>query len=478
MASGAVIEDRLHTLDAVAQRRLLDALLRQSFAAFAEKTFGTLSPGEPFLPNWHVALICDRLERVRRGEIKRLIINLPPRSLKSLLVSVAFPAFILGHDPRARIIAASYGSDLATKFGADTRAVMQSRWYQVLFPHTRLASKQPAVSDLRTTDHGGRLAVSAGGPVTGRGARFILIDDPLKASDAPSDAERDRINAWFDQNIIQRLDNKAVGAIVLVMQRLHEDDLTGHLLDKGGWEHLKLPAIAEDPECFALSDGRCFMRDVGDLLHPAREPKDVLDEIRQSIGAYDFSGQYQQEPAPREGGLVRAEQFPRQPSDTVKFDMRIQSWDTAHKTGEQNDYSVCTTWGRTPDDRYFLLHLSRAKLSFPQLVDRVGALYAEHRPHTIVIEDTPGSAGLIDSLRDGTSLPIQAIRPEADKLTRLNVLTGLIASGRVVLPPDASWIDDFLLEITRFPRAKHDDQVDSFTQGLSHLRNACRHEFW
>jgi hypothetical protein len=284
--------------------RIFRYLLQQEFAAFGEKVFRTLAPSEGFHPNWHIDLICDRLEQVRRGEIRRLIINLPPRGLKSMLVSVAFPAFLMGHDPSSRIIVASYGADLAGKFGADTRTVMQSRWYRDLFPATRLLSVAPAVGDFSTTLQGGRLAVSAGGPITGRGAGLIVIDDPLKASDAASDVERDRINAWFDQNVVQRLDDKKTGAIIVVMQRLHDEDLTGYLLEKGGWEHLRLPAIAEDDESFRLANGNIVGRDVGEALHPAREPLETLMALKHSIGAYDFAGQYQQDPPPREGGLT------------------------------------------------------------------------------------------------------------------------------------------------------------------------------
>ena len=459
-------------------RRAYELLLRQCFEAFADKVFHILSPGEVFKANWHIELICDRLEKVRGGKIRRLIINLPPRGLKSMLVSVAFPAFLLGHDPSTRIIVASYGADLAGKFGADTRTVMQCRWYQDLFPGTRLVGAAPAAGDFSTTRQGCRLAVSAGGPFTGRGAGLIVIDDPLKASDAPSDVERERINSWFDQNVVQRLDDKKTGAIIVVMQRLHDEDLTGYLLEKGGWEHLRLPAIAEDDERFRLANGNIVGRDVGEALHPAREPLETLAALKHSIGAYDFAGQYQQDPAPREGGLVRAEHFPRQSADNVRFDMTVQSWDTAHKTGELNDYSVCTTWGRTSERRYHLLDVFRAKLAFPQLVARVQALHAHHHPHTILVEDCASGSSLIQSLRQGSNLPIKAIKPEGDKVTRLNVLTGIIESGHVILPPEAPWIDDFLLEITRFPRAKHDDQVDSLTQAITWMRSATHHEFW
>jgi len=463
---------------AIAPERQLEALLRLNLLAFADTAFATLTSGGLFLPNWHLDLICDHLERVRRGEIRRLIINMPPRSLKSHLVSVAFPAFLLGHDPRAHIIVASYGADLATKLGADTRALMQSSWYQWLFPDTRLAQKSPSADDFATTARGGRLAVSAGGPITGRGAGTIIIDDPLKATAGQSDVERDHVNDWFDQNVLQRLDDKRTGAIIIVMQRLHDEDLTGYLLEKGGWAHLRLPAIAEMDEQFRLTSGKIVGRKAGAALHPAREPLETLEALKHSIGAYDFAGQYQQDPAPREGGLVRAEYFPRQSPENVGFDMVVQSWDTAHKTGELNDYSVCTTWGRTPERRYHLLDVFRAKLAFPQLIARVQALHDQYHPGTILVEDSASGINLIQSLRQDSNLPIKAIKPIGDKVTRLNLLTGLIESGHVILPPAAPWLDDFLLEITRFPRAKHDDQVDSFTQALAWMRCATKHAFW
>jgi predicted phage terminase large subunit-like protein len=158
--------------------------------------------------------------------------------------------------------------------------------------------------------------------------------------------------------------------------------------------------------------------------------------------------------------------------------MTVQSWDTAHKTGEHNDYSVCTTWGRTPDRHYHLLDVFRAKLAFPQLVARVQVLHDQYRPGTILVEDSASGSSLIQSLRQDKNFPIKAIRPEGDKVTRLNLLTGVIESGHVILPPEAPWIEDFLLEITRFPRAKHDDQVDSLTQALAWMRVATQHAFW
>jgi predicted phage terminase large subunit-like protein len=179
-----------------------------------------------------------------------------------------------------------------------------------------------------------------------------------------------------------------------------------------------------------------------------------------------------------QGGHVRADWFPRQSSEGVRFDMLVQSWDTAHKTGEHNDWSVCTTWGRTTDDRYFLLDVHRAKLVFPDLVAQCRALFEHHRPDVVLVEDGANGTSLIQALRHEGQVPVSAVRPEGDKETRLVLLTGLIESQRVILPVEAPWIDEFLLEITRFPRARHDDQVDSFTQGLTWTWRRTIHAFW
>lgn len=458
--------------------RLFREVQRRDPYIFADKAFATLRPTETFRANWHLRLICDHLEQVRRGEITRLIINTPPRSLKSHLVSVAFPAFVLGHDPSARIIGASYGASLADKFGAYTRSVMQSAWYRQLFPDTRLDPKMTAAGDFATTRRGGRLAVSRDGAFTGFGGDLILIDDPLKASDARSDAERGRVNAWFTQNVIQRLDDKTKGAVVVVMQRLHEDDLTGNLLEKGGWTHLKLAAIAEEDERYSLSTGETIIRRAGEALHPEREPLETLEKLKRDLGPYAFAGQYQQEPAPREGGLVQADWFPRKSADGVAFNLTVQSWDTAIKTGEHNDWSVCTTWGRTADGRYYLLDVHRAKLTFPELIERMRLLYRRDHPDNVLVEDGANGPSLQQALTREGELPIVLVKPKGDKEERLILVTGLIHSGYVVLPKEAPWLDDFLLEITYFPNARHDDQVDSFAQALNWMRQCFQHQFW
>jgi hypothetical protein len=205
--------------------------------------FTTLEPGTEYQHNWHVDHICWQLTRVARGELRRLIINVPPRSMKSITVSVAFTAWVLGLDPTKRIMCVSYAEDFARKLSIDTRTVLDSPWYGRAFPRLELASRRPRNVELVTTERGYRFAAGVGGGVLGRGADLIVIDDPIKAVDALSAAERRRVNEFYDNTLYTRLDDKRHGAIVIIMQRLHEDDLVGHVLEKDDWELVSIPAI-------------------------------------------------------------------------------------------------------------------------------------------------------------------------------------------------------------------------------------------
>ena len=204
----------------------------RTFARSSSAVFMSSIQKPQYLPNWHIEKIAEELEKCRRGETKRLIINVPPRSLKSHCVSVAFVAWLLGHNAAEQIIATSYGQDLADKHALDCRTIMMSLWYRRAFA-TRLNSTRPAVNDFKTTKNGFRLSVSIGGAAIGRGAQFIIIDDPLKPDEALSETQRKAVNDWFDHTLITRLNNKQSGCIIIIMQRLHEDDLVGHLLDRG-----------------------------------------------------------------------------------------------------------------------------------------------------------------------------------------------------------------------------------------------------
>src|SRR5947209_14898337 len=253
-----------------------ETLLRQDLGTFAARCFQDLNPQTELAMNWHLEVIAAKLTAVREGKIRRLIINLPPRHLKSLMASIAFPAWCLGHDSSAQILSVSYAQDLADKLARDCRSIMTSPWYRRIFP-TRLAPHRQAVQEFITTRQGYRLATSTGDVLTGRGADIILIDDPLKPDEALSDAQRQACNQWFVHTLYSRLNDKRHGAIVIIMQRLHEDDIIRHPLAQDPWDILSFPAIAEADEVHRVETiwgPRCFRRRQGEPLHPEREPLD------------------------------------------------------------------------------------------------------------------------------------------------------------------------------------------------------------
>jgi predicted phage terminase large subunit-like protein len=453
------------------------ALLRRDLSAFIQRAFYQLNPTATFLPNWHIEVVASALEACRRGEITRLVINQPPRSLKSHCASVAFTAFLLGHDPSAQVIGASYGQDLANKHALDCRTIMASTWYQALFPHTRLSSGRQAIEDFMTTRQGFRLSTSVGGVLTGRGADFIIIDDPLKPDEALSDNQRTAVNDWFDHTLYSRLNDKRRGRIILIMQRLHEDDLVGHVLGVEPWKVIRFPAIAEEDETHVIQTPygtRHFQRRAGEALHPEREPLEVLKHVREAQGEYNFAGQYQQAPAPLGGGMVKAEWFKAYPAADVlaKFEMTFQSWDTANKPTELSDYSVCTTWG-IRENHVYLLHVFRKRLGYPELKRAVREQAAAFRPETILIEDKASGTQLIQELVSEGVHEIKKYEPTMDKIMRMNSVTSTIENGFAHLPDKAAWLNEYLHELTSFPKGKYDDQADSTSQALDWFKQQC-----
>ena len=451
-----------HPMSETLTRAQYEVVLRHDFVTFAVRCFQDLNPQTDLAMNWHLEIIAAKLTAVREGKIRRLIINLPPRHLKSLMASIAFPAWCLGHDPSAQILCVSYAQDLADKLARDCRSIMTSPWYRQIFP-TRLAPHRQAVQEFITTRQGYRLATSTGGVLTGRGADIILIDDPLKPEEALSDAQRKAANEWYDHTLYSRLNDKRHGAIVIIMQRLHEDDLIGHVLAQEGWEVLSFPAIAEADEVHRIETiwgEQCFRRRQGEALHPDREPLETLDRIRRTIGEYNFAGQYQQSPAPLGGGLVKAESFKRygEKDRPERFDRIVQSWDTANKATELSDFSVCTTWGVRGKD-LFLLGLFRRRLEYPALKRAVREQQSLFGANEVLIEDKASGTQLIQELITDGCYGVTPYQPTCDKIMRLNAQTAMIENF-VYIPEAAPWLAEYLHELMVFPNGKHDDQVE------------------
>lgn len=290
--------------------RLAQAMFRQCLPLFVGKVFRTVSPGVEYLPNWHVYAIAEHLAACERGEIRRLIVNMPPRYLKSLVVNVAWPAFLMGHRPSTRIISASYAQSLSTKHAVDTRLVMQSTWYRAMFPGVRLSADQNEKDKFVTTARGHRIAVSVGSAVTGEGGDFLIVDDPINPQQAYNAAARWQVRQWFDHTFSTRLDDKRRGVIVVVMQRLHPEDLSGYLVERGGFDVLTLPAIAERTEYIRIGEWQ-MKREEDEVLHEAREDRAMLLQMQADMGAQAFAAQYQQKPVAADEGLIKLEWFVR-----------------------------------------------------------------------------------------------------------------------------------------------------------------------
>jgi predicted phage terminase large subunit-like protein len=466
----------------------LDAVLRTDLPAFVRKVFGTVSSGDRYAANWHIEAICHVSEKVRHGEIKRLIITIPPRHLKSICTSVALPAWILGHDPTRKIICVSYAQELSAKHGNDCRAVMSSEWYQRLFPGTKIDPTKNNEAEFITTERGIRLSTSIGGVLTGRGGNLIIIDDPMKPADAMSESARANLIEWYGGTLISRLNDKENDAIIVVMQRLHEDDLVGHLLQEQGWTHLNLPAIAELEQHIEIGPGQFHARKPGDLLHPERESWVTLDNLKRTMGSAAFAAQYQQSPVPPGGGMIEWGWFPWYEPDHWygpkyeaeicagkrwnKFERIVISWDTAMKASERSDYSVGTVWG-VWDQLYYLIDVIRARLEFPALLRKVVDVYeqwqcAADRRAEIVVEDGGSGTALVQYLRE-YDIRAVAMKADADKVMRLSAQSAKIEAGQVRLPRGAKWLDEFRNEVLAFPQGKHDDQVDSMSQALKYM---------
>jgi predicted phage terminase large subunit-like protein len=448
--------------------RMLQGLLRNDIRAFIHKVFTTLCPGQDYERSWHIDAIAHQLERVRRGEITRLIINMPPRSLKSITSSVALPAFALGLDPTRRFICVSYSAELAKKHSNDFRAVVESPWYRALFPGMRIGQKDSEI-EIETTARGSRLATSVGGTLTGRGGQIIIIDDPLKPDDAYSEAKRNGANEWYINTLLSRLDDKRTGAIVIVMQRVHMDDLTGFVLSLSDeWEVLNLPAIAEVDEDIPISATETYPRKAGEALSPLREPLPVLENLKLQLGSDAFSAQYQQMPVPPGGAMIKRDWIQRYtdlPSEYGRSFI-LQSWDTASKGGPENDFSVCTTWLVTRNRRWYLLHVWRKRVDYPELKAAVRNLAARHSARRVLVEDAGAGTSLVQELR-GEVDGILAVKPDRDKVTRMSVVSAKFESGLVFFPERAPWLADLEAELFAFPGSRHDDQCDSVSQALT-----------
>lgn len=413
----------------------------------------------------HHELIISRLEAVERGELSRLMIFLPPRHGKSLLASALFPSWFLGRHPNRNVAFASFGQELSDKFGRQVRNLVAAPLHRAIFPECIMSEDSTAAHCFTTSQGGGYVGVGRGGPLTGRGADLLILDDLVKDhQEASSETVRRASWEWFTSVAYTRLEPG--GAIILIQTRWHQDDLAGRILANNSgedWEVLSLPAIAEHGESF---------RREGEALWPERFGLAELARIRAAVGERVFASLYQQKPSAAEGVIFRREWWNTYtPPPECQLIRVVQSWDTAFKEGAQNDFSVCTTWG-VSESCYFLLNLWRDRAEFPALKRKMIDLAREWNPTEILVEDRASGQSLIQELNSSTLLPIIAVKPDADKQSRAQAITPMIEAGKIFLPENERWVQDFLDEMSSFPNGTHDDIVDSTSQAINHLRQS------
>ncbi len=414
----------------------------------------------------HHEQIVHKLEAIERGEIDRLMIFMPPRRGKSLIGSTLFPSWCLGRHPEWSIIASSYGAELATDFSRRVRNLIADSLFGQIFPSTKLTADSTAAHRFSLSKGGNYYAVGAGGPITGRGADLLLIDDPIKGrEDANSESYRRQLHEWYESVAYTRLQPE--GAVVIISTRWHMDDLAGWLLREHaeeGWTVLNLPAIAEVDEGW---------RKEGDALWEKKFPLKRLAQIREAVGGSAWAALYQQHPAAAEGAIFKREWWRYHTPATLpaRFEEIVVSLDTAFKAGSSNDFSVGLVLG-VGEHGYYVLDVWRDRVEFPKLVQAIEILALRHRPDVFLIEDAASGQSLIQQLKTSSRLPINAVRADRDKVSRANAITPLVEAGRVFLPTDAEWLNDFLEEISSFPAAPHDDCVDALTQALNYVRES------
>ncbi len=457
---------------------IFDSLLRKNFLSYVRKVFHELNPSEEFIDGWYINVLCDQLQRMGEGEYQKLIINLPPRYLKSLICSIALPTYILGLDPSTKIMCISYGDELASKLASDCKTIMETEWYKRLFPQTRIKSDKKSVMDFETTKHGGRFSTTVFGAITGRGADWIIMDDPLKPTDAYSDTIRKKVNEAYGNTIFSRLNNKNTGKIVLVMQRLHLNDLSGYLQKNDPeFKVIKLPIIAEEDEEWLVKNHISgltskYVRKKGELLHPQRESERIVDSYKNSMGSFAFSTQYQQNPIPVGSGIIKPEWL-KYYTYSGRLDRVILSWDTAAKTNDNCAYSACVVVGLGNDNKYYLLEVIREKLEFPDLVTKVETVHQKFEEmfynRTItLIENESSGIQLYQMLKN----KISNLRPcscHRSKEQRFNIVSLKVERGELLLPTEyKDWFDDFKNELLTFPYSPFKDQCDALSQALSY----------
>lgn len=463
-----------------------------SLIEFAKQAWHIIEPGNPYKGSWHLDAIAEHLEAVSTGDIQNLLINIPPGCCKSILVSVLWPAWEWMLDPTLRILNASYGEDLATRDARKTRDIITSEWYQSNWPHVQIVKGDDQKTKYSLTERGWRMATSVGGRATGEHPDRKIVDDPHSAKQAHSDAERQTAVDWFNQTLSTRGVSRGARTVV-VMQRLHERDVAGHIISElHEYEHLCLPMryekdLRKKATVLGFEDPR---ETEGSLLWPEMFPEPVLQKLEKSLGEYGTAGQLQQRPAPSGGGILKSthlQLWPRAKS-LPDFDFVLQSWDTAFTEATTGDPSAMLVWGVTKHKGKqiaILLDGHGDNMGYPALKKKVieewGSRYGENsrRADLILVEQKASGQSILQDLRQ-SGIPCRGYNPgRADKITRAHATAPILEMDVIYIPESsaepgkfAKWARPFIKQMEIFPAGEHDDFVDCFTQAIIYFKDA------
>jgi len=470
---------------------VLNALCRENLEAFTCKAFEVLEPATHFEYNWHIGAIAEHLEAVWRGDIRRLIINMPPRSLKTITTSVCFPAWGLGKDASTPFMLTSFKSSLAEKMTRKTRMIMQSNWYKGIFD-TRISDELNRQYYFETTERGQYFSSSMSS-VTGEGASIQICDDPLNPDEALSDQIRESTNETIRGTLFSRFNDPRTGRFILNMQRLHDDDPTGNLLKDMGWVHLKLPAEAINKGHDIRLDQKTWHMEPGQMLFPARFTREVLDDSRVRLGDYNYAGQYLQEPVPIGGGLIKVEWIqyykqgsvkPKEMNVAILVDPAGGDEDEKNKKDKNSDWTAMMVVGLAPDNNYYLLDIIRDRLN---PTERIDTLFMLHRKWNGLCGKPPKVGYEKYSMQsdnhyikakqslDAYHFPLVEVAGPKSKTSRVSRLVPDMQNGRWYFPQSLIYIDGegrkwdlvqelLKTEIPTFPRSKHDDMLDALSR--------------
>ena len=468
-------------------RQFYGKYLANDFATFVKKAWPVLHPGTPMTPSWHYEYVFELLTLVKRRELTRLIINIPPRTAKSTVASILYPVWVWASEPEHNFLIASHSLDLSIELSIQRRRVLQSDWFRRHWEHKfQLAPDRNQTGQFTNTCMGSMIATSVGANVLGRGGNTLILDDPMTAPQALSDTQRKSANAWIDNTFCTRLNDPATGAIIIVMQRLHELDTTGYLLrtQSGRWKHIRIPLEAEEHETWIFPiSGRKVERNPGEVLMPERFTPAVVEDQRSR--RLEYAAQYQQRPAPLEGNIIRLydvrfyggvdpntgvhdEDLP------MPFDRIIISLDSAYKDTATADYTAIGVIGVKGRKRYILdmvnkrLDIAATEAEILSQCSRHGYVCA------ILVEDRANGQAVVQRLQAHVPRVI-AINPQGGKVARMYAVAPEWEAGDWYVPRNASWTGEFIEQITMFPKAPHDDMCDVVSQAAAWLAQVPVH---